>query len=373
LKIGIVTLVGYSNYGNRLQNYALQQTLISLGHDCNTIKFIPYKNIRKRNIIFRYINYFRRQIIKFLKHLINSFRNKEYKVTEELRFNNFWKFSKKYINETKEYDLSNGDDLRILNHYDYFIVGSDQVWNPNYINDPRISFLRFIPRPKRISYAASFGVMDLPESVKADFAKYLDDFKALSVREDRGAEIIEELLGIIVPVLPDPTLMLCKEKWLQVSNKQQNANTNKYILTYFLGKQPRKTYLIIDKIAKQNGFSVINLCSIKEKESYRNGPSEFIDLVHNCELLMTDSFHGSVFSIIFKKPFVVFDREDMNSRIATLLRTFHLESRHWVNISKNMNLFEMKYENIIDDILHIEQNKAIQYLKENLRLTETIK
>ena len=364
-KIGIVTLVGYFNYGNRLQNYALQQALMSLGYDCETIIFEEKTVYKKRNTLIRLINYFRYPILNKIKVIKRTLTKKEYIESEKIRYNTFYQFSKLHILESKTYNIDNNDDSELLNKYDCFIVGSDQVWNPNYIQDTRQFFLQFTENQKKIAYAASFGISEIPIQYVDLYRSSLIDFKFISVREESGAQIVKELTNTDVQVLVDPTLLIGKEEWLNISIKAKNRPETGYLLTYFLSKKSRRIHEFIKQFAKKNNLSIINLGIKSEKETYRTGPNEFIDYIHKCSILFTDSFHGSVFSILFEKPFVVFDRGDMNSRISTLLRKFRLEDRHWNSIKTNKNYFDINYSHI-PIIIEEEKEKSITFLKSML-------
>lgn len=153
----------------------------------------------------------------------------------------------------------------------------------------------------------------------------------LSVREEAGAKIIKDLTGRDAEVLVDPTMMLTREKWLSIAKEAPNKPKGKYLLTYFLGGVPSKYKRQIKNIAERNNLEIINLADIRDKETYITGPSEFIDYINSCSILCTDFFHGTVFSILMEKPFIVFERmgtsSSMFSRINTLLDKFDLNSR----------------------------------------------
>ncbi len=158
-------------------------------------------------------------------------------------------------------------------------------------------------------------------------------FKEISVREEAGKKIVEDLTGRKdVEVLVDPTMLLTAEEWDNVSNKPEQLKTDKYILNYFLGELSEKRKNEIDRIAKENGCKIINMLD-SNSPFYKTGPAEFLYLEKNAFLICTDSFHACVFSILYNRPFIVFEREDnnvsMNSRIDTLLNKFHLQDRRY--------------------------------------------
>ena len=374
-KIGIITLNGYYNYGNRLQNYATQEVLKSLGFSIEAV-IINNDTIlktKKNSKLFKRVSKLIHEPIDALFWKINK---KIFKcINNELinqRMKIFKKFTEEYILE-REYNILEDEGLKDLCEiYSYFIVGSDQVWNPDNIRSTPIYFLTFAERNKRISFAPSFGVSKIPSEWEKDYKIWLSGMHRLSVREETGAEIIKKLTGKDATVLVDPTLLLSKEKWLSISKESINKPKNKYILTYFLGDVPYKRRKIINSIAKKNNLEVINLADIRDKKTYLAGPSEFIDYINSASVLFTDSFHGCVFSILLETPFVVYERigsTSMYSRIDTLLSKFQLESRKAENIKTMDEIFKVDYSHI-PPILEAERKKAFDYLKEALNVEE---
>ena len=340
----IITLYGLYNYGNRLQNYALYETLNKCG--ICPISFISVNSITQIKIT----------ILRVLKKRIGLIH----------RTDLFRSFNKKYI---KSKNIFRRLD-RIQQKYDFFICGSDQIWHPKFGGTPYY-FAYFAKPYKRIAYSASFGVSELPCDVKDRYAKYLSEMKAISVREETGAKIIKDLTGKDVPVLVDPTMLLEQAEWRKITRKPTFYKNKKYILTYFLGNVDMGIREYIDSIEKKYGLEIINL----EERSpnmywYKTGPAQFLWLVDHCELMCTDSFHGSVFSILMDVPFIVFDRKDkqasMSSRIDTLLHKFQLENRKFDSV-KNENIFEKNYDHI-SQILEYEREKSVDFLKKAMEL-----
>ncbi|MGH2079308.1 polysaccharide pyruvyl transferase family protein [Aerococcus urinaeequi] len=370
-KIGIVTLLGYFNYGNRLQNYALQETLVKLGCEVTSLKFSNDQDFlmefsggktRKERIINKIKDGSIGELVNTYHKLFQEKINRiKYKETIELRTSKFKEFTFEYINE-QDY---NGK----INSFDYFVVGSDQVWNPNYIINKPQFLLNFAPPSKRISYSASFGISTLPEAVVSTYAKEIEKFKHISVREGDGKEIIQNLVNKEVPILVDPTMLLSKEEWLKIAKKANNRPNSQYILTYFLGGPSSETSTKVNKLAKERNMKVINLGSKVDAETYATDPSEFIDYINNASIFLTDSFHGVVFSIILQTPFIVYERiavgSSMYSRIETLLNKFDLNNRQ--EKSFEGDLFNVDFSNT-NEILDLEQKKSILYLKESLEL-----
>lgn len=355
MKIGIITINDNRNLGNRLQNFAVQKILSEIDSDFNI------ETIKNSNRIGRKETCLRR-IKNFLRDARYFGRTK-----------NFALFNKN-IKKTKNcYDASK-DNNKLAESYDYFLVGSDQVWNPymGWLNS--IDLLSFAKPEQRIAFSASFGVNDVPEERKDEVAKQLSQFKAISVREDRGREIVEELTGRKdAQVLVDPTMLLSKEEWSKIAKKTKELNGDeRFILKYFLGEISQVKQKAIDKIAEQLNCTIIDIFDKKSKY-YSCGPSEFLWLEAHAKLICTDSFHSSVFAIINEKPFVVFDREGkhekMNSRLETLISKFELQNR-WFNgesiTAKNLTIDYAE----VKKILKKEQEKSLSFLKKALEIKD---
>lgn len=343
--IGIITPYGNNNFGNKLQNYALQENLKKLGLNPITLKNFSYSNSKKKYII--------RKIKHILRGNPDSYRTNGFK-----EFNKHINFSKKIYTIYSNYS-----------RFDYLIVGSDQVWNPYHGRLSDLELLSTIPSKKRISYAASFGIDELPKKDEKRVMKELSKFNMISVREDKGKEIINKLLPQKeVEVVCDPTMLLSKEEWKKIEKKPKNLKFKKYILNYFLGDLSAERKAAIEKIAKENDCDIINILD-KNDPMYESGPSEFLYLEENAFLICTDSFHSSVFAIIFDRPFVVFDRQgsgkSMNSRLDTLISKFNLENRYFNNKEITQKNIDHNYSNAYK-ILKKEKEDAINFLKKAL-------
>lgn len=364
LKIAIITLDGHGNYGNRLQNYALQEFLKSLS-EVSEVKTIWYE----KNTYLPEVNIFNKKNI--LKYIIN--RNDmrkyiEYDYAKDcIREYNIKKFSDKFIDIKYDYNIKSN----LNEEYDYFIVGSDQVWNPYYEGYFKEKFLQFAPSSKRIAYAASFGVTDIPKEKELLFKKVLLDMKEISVRENEGKKIVGDLINKDVSVLVDPTLLLTKEKWQKIQKKPEWYNEEKYILTYFLGKEVE----ILKSIAKRKKLKIINLMDKSNIDIYVSRVEEFIYLINNAELVCTDSFHGTVFSIILNTPFLSIrrnDEMDMNSRLSTLLSLFKFKDRYIVDGKCNFSdeeILHMDFSNV-KAIQEREIERSTVYMKKALNLEQ---
>ena len=335
--IGIYTIQSI-NYGNRLQNYALQFVLEK--HGFTVYSFSTSKNDISFKIKFK----------KLVKRLIGKDRRANF-----YRFNTNIHSISQYIDKT-EINIKKDD-------YWAIIAGSDQIWNTTY---QFVSINAFLPiqHPRKISFSASFGVDAIgndPEIVKC-----LNDFKALSVREESGAKIIKELTGREATVLVDPTMLLTQSEWRKIEKKPKGAADDGFILTYFLSPKCKDAEKKLSEI--RQGRPVYELLNPNDSVAGIAGPSEFLWLFDHADLILTDSFHACVFSFLFNKPFVVYDRNwnegNMNSRLETLLRKFSLERKYSYSGLEN-DIWEHDYTEGYKQ-LEVEREKAIRFLKEAL-------
>lgn len=354
-RVGIVTINDNRNLGNRLQNFAVQEIVkrVSPGAIVETIKNTNRKE-RGETLIVR------------VKNLLRDYKYYN-------RTINFRSFNKNITFSKHAYDAAN-DNRKLGDKYDYFLVGSDQVWNPNYGWLNSIDLLSFAKNKKRISISASYGVSEIPEEYKTNAANELKKFKMISVREDKGKELTEKITSRKdVEVLVDPTMLLSADDWNRFAKKPKALRSAKpIVLKYFLGGLSKEKDEIIQKIADENNCQVIDVFD-KSSRFYACGPSEFLYLEKNAFLICTDSFHSSVFAIINERPFVIFDRQGnhakMNSRLETLISKFELKDR-WFNgetiSNKNLSVDYSKAK----IILKKEQEKAIKFLKKALDIKD---
>lgn len=368
-RVGLVTLDTLDNYGNKLQNYALQSFLETCG---NTVDTLWHSSINAFSLDLKKWPLQRRLRYSVRGNKVK--RRVEQCILESIRAYRFYQFTCQYIHPTYEYidlEKSNAEGV-----YDFLITGSDQVWNPNLFTKAEDVFLLFAPQEKRIAYAASFGISEIPEKWKDRFAQWLTDMKAISVREQRGVEIVKELTGRTVPVLVDPTILITAQEWNEMARSpywlKQNGNKG-YILLYFLGKMPSKVKENAYQLAKSKNLTVIDLMDRSNMEWYLSSPTEFLYLIAHAELVYTDSFHGTVFSILYHRPFIVCEKtekrkgDSMNSRLLTLLERFRYTERLVTEDIDYMvsNPFDMDFTNV-DLILAKEREKSVRFMQNAL-------
>ena len=328
--IGIVTIDNYTNYGNRLQNFALTRLLELEGVEVvNGVQVYT-----KEDYVFRSNNLIKtiaKQMIPFfyVRKIITPKPVKNIGLLK-IREDRFIDFVHKYTNPIGIVVApTHRRAAKILHKYgiEYCLTGSDQVWNPFY-EGKDYEFLHFFPKNRRLSFAASIGVNDIPDNKVEQYRKSLSEIKYLSVREQRAVEIIKELTGRDADLTLDPTLLLEPEEWQKAIKKPEIALNNQYICTYFLGEVPGavKTY------AKEKEMPIYALNSQDSPELFTLDPAEFLYMIQNASYVLTDSFHAVAFSIKFNKEFYVFDRKqdgvsNMFSRIETITKRFGLGNR----------------------------------------------
>ena len=372
MKIAIITITDGANYGNRLQNFAMQELLKSLGNNVETIQRKTKRDIKG---IEKSKYYIKEYVKKFLGKKNTSFYRRK-------RTENFNEFNEKYIVFSEEILSENTAPVDFWENYDYFVCGSDQIWNTSFeiITCDVKNYLASFAKPsQRIAFAASFGTNHVNSKYIELFSEELKKFKSIAVREDVGKTIVENLTGRKdVQVVLDPTLLLKKEQWEKIEEKPSYIGNKKFAVTYFLGGINKEMNQYIDEMAHESHAEVINLdieflldSNILNKDFFETSPSEFIWLIHHAEFVLTDSFHAAVFSVIFRRPFLVFERlateenNDMSSRIATLLERFDLtdcrdEVSHPTKKPRSYDCFK------IDEILQNEHEKAIEFLTKAL-------
>jgi len=334
--------------GNKLQNYAVQELCKKQGYTTKTLKIYELPKNTKKTII---INELKR--IKYWIFRDNLYANRKFK-----------EFQRKYFKMHFRYVFDNENNEKLEKKYDKFIVGSDQVWNPFFGLKGDLQFLQFVKNKDTIAFSASIGVDEIPEEQKEKYVDGIKHIDYLSVREEKGKEIIKELTKIEdTQVLVDPTMLLTKEEWKKVGKKPDFINEEQYILTYFLGNMSEEMKNQISKFAEENKFKVINVIE-KGKVCEGIGPAEFVYLEEHAKLICTDSFHSCVFGILMETPFLVFNREDtnkpMNSRIETLLSKFKLQNQQYKGCIDE-GVLKTDYKEAYK-ILEKEREKALVFL-----------
>jgi len=307
MQLVIVTINDFTNYGNRLQNYALTCVLQQHG----TVVTLDYRfaNSVKHKIKTTVLSIFHSCTeLLFCFARFRAFR----------LFNSYIKFIKRIPNSKKEC---------------IFVLGSDQIWNYHWFTKQEILTLlgANVYGKKKLSYAASFGISEVSEAFVPCFQTYLPTLSAISVREDRGAELVKKMTGLDATVVLDPTLMLDTNQWNQIF-RGFVSDDDRYILTYFLGKPSDQQEKTILEYANAHGCRIRRILDLRDRQTYKAGPQDFVELFSKAQYVFTDSYHACCFSILYHKQFTVFNRAgmegkaNMNSRMETLFRLFDLDN-----------------------------------------------
>lgn len=334
--VAITTITGDNttevNYGNKLQAYALQEFLRLNGFEPETIHYkaktpeYTSKLVQQRKIssTAQFVD----DVLRIIKRTVYK---KKISEKRENRLTKFREFQNKYIKFSKEMYTYDSDFSELGKQYDYYITGSDQVWNPYYEGYNPFYYLGYAPQGKRIAYAPSIAVNSIPKEIEAKYGEWIKGIDYLSIREEAGRALLNEKYGVNPNVVCDPVFLLDKEGWSKVSQKP--SITGKFFVVYILGKKTVETKRIIKKLEKKYKIRAVDVYQRDSTEAYFPGPEEFVGLIENCEFILTDSFHGTAFSVIFQKPMVILERTcssdevKMNSRIDTLLSMIDAKNR----------------------------------------------
>lgn len=316
MKVGILTFPNSQSYGASLQMIALYKTIVELGFSA---EIINYKNSFMKNR--KHVPSKENKLIKLVRRIKNFPKANKFRKFEH----SFQLFPHR--------EIDNLNDLKqIAERYDYVIVGSDQVWNPKVTGCDYSYFLDFITeKRKKIAYAPSFGVIDLEKNNAEKIARLLNEFAFISVRESAGCDIVKSLIGKTCPVVLDPTMLRAKEEWKSLEKEIANI-PNQYILNFTLNNvEYVKNFT--ENLSLETGLPIVNICGKLSEEKCKVinaglcGPREWLYLMDHSRYVITDSFHGTVFSIIFEKQNFISLASSTNSRLKTLLNTFVLMNR----------------------------------------------
>lgn len=365
------------NYGTTLQAYSLQNILSKYG-ECEIIAYrSKHPGYGFKDIIDPFL---RSSLLwKIYERTILKLYKKKYEPFEKKRKEKMQSFFNRKLKISKE--VFEDNNLQSINgRYHLVICGSDQIWNPTKWN--KHYFLDFInENTPKISYAPSFGVSSLSnEKIKKEIQIQLSRFDFLSVREIAGQKIIEKLIGEKVPVCLDPTLLQELNFWDNLSKESSINLPNEYVFCYLLGRN-KKHLKESQKIANTLNLPLIqqayNISDYLGKINLipPSGPEDFLKAIRNSKFVCTDSYHGLIFAIIFKKPFVVFKRfntkniSSQNSRVETLLSIVGLEQRLKLNgNSSKKELEEISFINCENRLEKIKE-KSMEYLKSAIEIS----
>lgn len=361
MKIDIVTLHRAQNYGSVLQAFALQKQIEKLGHQAYILDYYPE----------RYTN---KGLLKRLKNKSSRFNNPLVLLIAKLliypsylkkgiQFNKFMH----YLNLEKPSFATNEEGMGRFTDADAYCAGSDQIWNSHWNEGvEKALFLDFVPKGKLcFSYAASIGLSNIPANEIDETKLLLDKFEFLSLREDKGVELVRELGRTDAVQCLDPTLLMSKEEWSLYADDSYKGK--EYVLTYNLHHDPE-----IDKCAKAIASKYhlqIRNISYNWHDIVRHGHLDwcptvegFLGLIKNAKYVVADSFHATAFSIIFEKSFVVITPEVASSRLSSLLKMLGLDD-HNINKFTSVKVIEQPIDYIrVKSIIATKQRESISFL-----------
>lgn len=369
-RIGMMTFYDVQNYGAALQAYALQHKLLEFGTDAEFIRFIDdSQKVNQKAAGIR--DYF--LVLKRSEFSINKFLKSHSLVPNVSK--KFERFREEFFHVSREsycgYDsLKDADTI-----YDAFIAGSDMVWSDIGYNLDAY-FLKFTEENKRLSYAPSLTGVDFNNQQKIDYLRdSINGINALSCREKYGVDAIKKITGRDAFLAIDPTLLLTSEEWRSALSIKKS--TEKYILCYMFDGVPGKQKKQLEKIAKNEGLT-IRYIPMKPSEfvnelesgySAAYGPKEFVELFSNASFVVTNSFHGLLFSIIFEKPFVLYHRPVSNKwgihedRMSSVLELTGLSDRFlYLDTIIDSSYLKLNYSTASKMIL-LERERSLEYLK----------
>lgn len=363
-KCGIVTFHSAHNYGSVLQSYAMVMTMKNLGLDAELIDFrhphttdmyewklwTPYKN-------------WKWNIKDFILRGILGIGKKREKV--------FRDFIDTKLPMSRR--VSNRNEITPA-EYDVLVCGSDQIWNPVSTgeNDP-IYFLDFGKTKCKFSYAASAGNSHFPPAGHDVYMKYLTNLKSIGVREQFLKDYIKDEFNLDSEVNPDPTFLLRAEEWERIENKYCGL-PKRYLLVYTLLKAD-ETLAFAQQVGAKLGLPVVNICNTREVRSKSAksinsnlmdvSPQQFLWLFHHATFVVTNTFHGNMFSVIFRKSFVHYESNVGDTRIMTLHAALGLAKTRMVKDVKELQEIEVRYDQI-EPLIENYVNKGIQFIMKNI-------
>lgn len=370
-KIGILTFQDSPNFGANLQAYALQEVIQELGYNVEIINY--YSPARK---------YPKQSKLNRIRSIVWSKTAKKLLVSK-IRSRKTAEFKSRYLKlSAQRYETP--EQLQFIDQrYNVIVVGSDQVWNSHNLNGDDSFWLPFINQAKGVSYAPSFGKAQLDKNELKKIKVYLKKFSAISVREPSGAMLLSDLIPQKISVTLDPTFLLPVKRWNSISSAR--LINEDYILCYFMpgDKIVERTITnLAIQLSKITGKRIINIGKKEYSklrhnadDRYDDGPLDFLSLIRNSTYVITNSFHGTVFSIIYGKPFWVpvhknkKDGGGFNSRIVEMLDYLALQDRiKDVDSEDNIRSEELILNpKIYQECLKKKVTESIKYLREALQ------
>lgn len=363
-KVAIITLHRVRNYGSSLQTLATQKALEKVGCQVEVIdyyqeRYTSFGLLKRLKYKNRHLE--KNPILLFAARMIISISYLKKKII-------FDRFLKKYINLTSKTYRKEAELKEKLPQADAYCTGSDQVWN-SYWNEgiDKPLYLDFIPEScYKFSYASSFGNSKLSQDEAVFIRPFLEQYKHITVRENTGVEILRNMGFRDAEQMIDPTLLFEGQEWAEYTSDK--FLKKKYVVTYNL-HHDLKIDQYASKVAKEKGLKVYNISynlhDIIRKGTLKWCPSieEYLGLIRDAEFVVTDSFHATVFSILFKKKFMVIYPEKANSRLRSILELLEIQDRGSENMPEIEQIMSEIDYNRVDMKLKEERCRAKQYLE----------
>ena len=358
MKLGLLTFHTAANYGAALQAYAFEKFLTDRGYDCEYINYVNASRAHEYSMTWHIWDSLRHgKLTSAAAYLAGS----PFMTLRKWRFNRFYD---QYLKKTEKVYHNSAETEELNDRYDYFVVGSDQVWNPVCNGDDAAFLLDFVKEDrKRISYSPSFGTTEVDQQHLAIFKDNLSKFASIGVREAVGKKIVKKLTGRDSTLVLDPVLLLTKEQWSDVmpsktskesfifSYTNRDSQMADFLKTgYQIGN--RKHY-VLSRYTRPGDF-----LNSRVKVKYCMSPEEFLWVINNADMVVSASFHCVALSIILNRPFVAITTGDAgkDERLLSMLTTLGLEDR----IMKE----GMKAEDVNRPIDYESVNKRIEEMKE---------
>lgn len=341
--IGLVTCYFHHNYGSMLQAYATEMIMQQMGLPYQTIACkapITYMEGNKLLYIAKklLIGDWKMRLGK-MKIEREKRRNPTFAKNWEVRNQAFDDFANTYFH-VSPYCQNRAELSKMAENYSAFLVGSDQLWRTDSVEHGYYT-LEWVPdHIRKIAYSTSIGVKEVPWFQVEKNKRFMNRFDSIALREQSACDLVYKLTGRKVQVVLDPTLLFTGEEWMNIQQKEPLTN-GKYIFCYLLGDNPQQREFI-KQVKAKTGYKIVALQHLDDyipsdegfaDEAPYVGPREFLNYIRNAEYVFTDSFHCSVFSILYKKNFFTFSRfaegakQSTNTRIDNLLHIVGLENR----------------------------------------------
>ena len=381
-RVGILNLQNIDNYGAVLLCLALQKKIEDMGYNPCVIDYRPDEEKNPDSIVERVILKLRKEgIYGVAKALICKLAKRakvHVNVSSGLKKRRFEAFREEYLHRT---ELCSGEELAKISPFRAYVVGSDVIWKPERVESAESNayFLRFTQGRScnRIAYAASVGTRDAERlaKIKLKFSEYVQPFDHISVREPSTVPFVQELVSTKVENCVDPTLLQSAEFYHQIASKTENTSSQKYIYFYMFDDE-NAGYDYVNRCSKQLGLPVICQCNkpkrIKNLLLYSgdDGPAEFLNRIQNAEYIITNSFHGTIFSILFHKNFATISRNNLDFRVQSLLEALGLSERFVEQIDSAGVLEPISDYSTVENKLELLKEKSIKYLKDALKNTK---